>query len=152
MFGNGRLPIIERGDAPGVTESNVKGEAYESPPKTSQEILSEVGQLKGKTKAEIQQMLTEQGFTKVESYGGEGEVWTKPGSDGNTTAVRIDPPKVKTPPQGHADEVPHVHKEVVPSDKVIDGNYRPRDAQTYNDNGNPTSRNDWQSNHIVIKP
>jgi len=97
-------------------------------------------------------MLTEQGFTKVDSFGGDGEIWTKPGSDGNTTSVRIDPPKVRTQPEGKADEVAHAHKEIVPTDKVTNGNYKPKHAQTYDDLGSPTSKNDWDANHIPIQP
>ena len=51
-----------------------------------------------------------------------------------------------------ADEVAHAHKEIVPTDKVTNGNYKPKHAQTYDDLGSPTSKNDWDANHIPIQP
>jgi hypothetical protein len=34
---------------------------------------------------------------------------------------------------GPFDPVEHAHKEIVPTSKVIDGNYHPRDATTFDD-------------------
>jgi hypothetical protein len=45
----------------------------------------------------------------------------------------------RTPPKGFADEVAHVHKEIVPTDKVSNGNYAPSAATKLNDAGVPTS-------------
>jgi len=109
-------------------------------------ILDDVGPLKGKKKADIQQTLKKQGFSKTDAKNG-GEVWTKAGSDGNTAAVRLDPASGKA---GFADNVPHAHKEIVPSNKVVDGNYYPNKAKTFDDLGNQTSKTDWDANHIPI--
>ena len=94
------------------------------------------------------QNIKKQGYTKVEGRGG-GEVWTKSCNDGTTASVRIDPVKVRTPPRGYADEIPHVHKETVPTERVTDGNYSARDATTYDDSGNQSTIK--QDIHIPIE-
>ena len=53
--------------------------------------------------------------------------------DGNTAVVRIDPAMVRARPRGFADEVPHIHKEIVPTSKVTSGNYAPADATKLDD-------------------
>jgi hypothetical protein len=103
----------------------------------SQEIQA-VGQLQGKSGAEIAAKLTSEGYTPVRANNG-GTIWTKTGSDGNTAAIRVDPPMVRPSPRGFADEVPHVHKEIVPTDQVVNGNYPPRSATTLNDSGLPST-------------
>ena len=57
-----------------------------------------------------------------------GTVWTKALSDGNTAAVRIDPAVTRPNPRGWADEVPHVHKEIVPTSEIQNGNYKPSNS------------------------
>ena len=58
--------------------------------------------------------------------------------DGNTAVVRVDPAMVKPKPRGFADEVPHVHKEIVPTNRVTNGNFARRDATTLDDAGVPS--------------
>lgn len=118
------------------------------PPKAStrtaaQEIM-DLGQLKGKSAAEIQAKLIEAGYSPVKAKNG-GIIWTKSGVDGNTAAVRIDPANLKNI-KGYADEVPHVHKEVVPTAKVSNGNYPQKAATTLDDSGNVTT--DKKQSHI----
>lgn len=100
--------------------------------------------MQGKTKVEIETELQNRGYTSVPGKGG-GTVWTKPGSDGTTTAVRIDPPKPPTS-KNYADEVPHVHKETVPTSQVVNGNYKNKKVTTYDDAGNPSK--DPRATHI----
>jgi hypothetical protein len=102
----------------------------------AQTELRDVGTLQGKTRAEIENMLQQRGYTAVENNAKNGWVWTKNHPDGTTSAVRIDPPKVRNPPLGRADEVAHAHKEIVPSAKVVNGNYDPPFATTLDDLGN----------------
>jgi hypothetical protein len=75
-----------------------------------------------------------------------GSIWTKASADGNTAAVRIDPAMVRSTPKGFADEVPHVHKEIVPTSRMSGGNYAPADATKLNDAGHPTT--DPRQSHI----
>jgi hypothetical protein len=103
----------------------------------SQEING-LGQLQGKSKVDIEAQLTAQGYSSVPANNG-GTIWTKAGADGNTAAVRIDPAMVRANPKGFADEVSHVHKEIVPSSAVSNGNYPPSAATTLDDFGNPTT-------------
>ena len=72
---------------------------------------------------------------------------TKAGSDGKTASVRLDPATGKV---GFSDNVPHAHKEIVPTNKVTDGNYYPNKAKTFDDLGNQTSKTDFDANHILI--
>jgi hypothetical protein len=82
-------------------------------------------------------MLQQRGYTAVPNRANDGgKVWTKSFADGSTAAVRIDPAKLRNPPLGWADEVAHAHKEIVPSAKVVNGNYRERFATTLDDLGN----------------
>ena len=64
-----------------------------------------------------------------------------------TVVVRLDS---ASRTEGFADNIPHAYKEIVPSDKVNNGNYKPKHAQTFNDSGNQTSKSDWEANHIPI--
>ncbi len=80
--------------------------------------------LKGRTVSEIESMLVQRGYTSVAADSG-GTVWTKAIPDGYTAAVRIDPAVVRPDPKGWADEVPHAHREIVPTAKVRNGNYMP---------------------------
>ncbi|MFM7136009.1 MAG: hypothetical protein ACKO1M_02925, partial [Planctomycetota bacterium] len=102
----------------------------------AQTELRDVGTLQGKTRAEIESMLQQRGYTAVDNNAKNGWVWTKSHPDGTTSAVRIDPAKLRNPPLGWADEVAHVHKEIVPSAKVVNGNYEPPFATTLDDLGN----------------
>jgi hypothetical protein len=118
----------------------------EQPGDRATDQIKELGPLEGKSKAEIEAQLKERDYTGV-SAENKGVVWTKPGSDGYTSAVRIDPPNENSP-EGYADARHHIHKETVLTAKVKDGNYSYLDRQTYDDSGNPTRRDDYHSNHI----
>jgi hypothetical protein len=59
--------------------------------------------------------------------------------DSNTMSVRLDPAMVRARPRGFADEVPHAHKEIVPTTDVTSGNYAPNAAIKYNDMGLPST-------------
>ena len=107
-------------------------------PQTAQDEINSLGELEGKTEAEIEAKLKEKGYTSVTGNNG-GKIWTKPTADGNTSVVRIDPAKIRNPPKGFADETPHIHKEIVPTNKVTNGNYKPSDAIKLNDKGQPSS-------------
>lgn len=67
-------------------------------------------------------------------------------NDGTAVAIRVDPPMVRANPKGFADEVPHVHKETVPTNKITNGDYSPSDATKFNDLGVPS--NDPRQTHI----
>lgn len=114
--------------------------------KSGLDELQSLPALSGKTKAEIEAELIARGYTSTPAHSG-GTVWTKPGNDGITSAVRIDPAVIKKKPKGWADEVPHVHKETVPTSKVdASGNYGWQDATTHNDAGFPST--DKRDTHI----
>jgi ABC-type nitrate/sulfonate/bicarbonate transport system substrate-binding protein len=104
----------------------------------AQAELRDVGTLQGKTRAEIENMLQQRGYTAVENNAKNGWVWTKSHPDGSTAAVRIDPGNINLP-QGYAGRVAHAHKEIVPSAKVVNGNYDPRFATKLDDLGNQSS-------------
>jgi hypothetical protein len=71
----------------------------------AQAELRDVGTLQGKTRAEIENMLQQRGYTAVPNRGNNGgKVWTKSFADGSTAAVRIDPAKLRNPPLGRADD------------------------------------------------
>jgi hypothetical protein len=106
--------------------------------KSAESEIKSLGSLQGKSAAQIDVQLRRAGYTPTPANNG-GTIWTKVASDGNTAAVRVDPPMVRTPPKGFADEVAHVHKEIVPTDKVSNGNYAPSAATKLNDAGVPTS-------------
>ena len=89
---------------------------------SASEELKNIGNIAGKSKAEIENSLKQQGFNEVSARSG-GSVWTKAMPDGNTAAVRIDPPTYRNPAKGYADEVPHAHKEIVSTSSVQNGNY-----------------------------
>jgi hypothetical protein len=111
--------------------------------------LSALPNLAGKTPAEIKSMLRAQGYTSVTANNG-GTVWTKALPDGNTAAVRIDPATVRTTPKGFADEVPHAHKEIVPTTNVTNGNYKPGKAVTTLDDSCCATKNPADT-HIPTK-
>jgi len=107
--------------------------------------IQAVGRLAGKSASEISDLLTQRGYKWTQGSNG-GTVWTKSLPDGNTIAIRIDPPKARPQLLGYADEVPHVHKEMVPTQKVIGGNYLPKHAKGLDDDGMPS--NDPRATHI----
>ena len=109
-------------------------------------ILDNVGLLAGKKKSDIQTILRNQGFSKT-TAGNGGDIWTKAGSDQKTVAIRLDPASGNI---GFADDQLHAHKEIIPTNKVVNGNYPNGKAKTYNDLGIQTSKTDWDSNHISI--
>ena len=79
-----------------------------------------------------------------------GDVWTKSMPKGQTAAVRVDPAVVRNPPRGFADEVPHAHKEIVPTSEVgRRGNYDGSRATTLDDTAVKT--NDPARTHIPIQ-
>lgn len=84
-----------------------------------------------------------------------GDVWTKDLGDGNTLAVRLDPPNPRATLKGgepRADQVPHAHKELIPTSEVVNGNYSSQapGKTTLNDLGQPST--DPTETHIPIKP
>lgn len=89
--------------------------------------------------------MTALSFSQITGNNG-GTIWTKTAADGNTAAVRVDPPMVRQNPKGFADEVPHVHKEIVPTKDVSNGNYPPSAATKLNDSSNSSS--DPRQTHI----
>lgn len=105
---------------------------------TAAEELSTLPQFAGKSKAEIERSLRRRGYSSVPAHSG-GKVWTKGMPDGSTVAVRVDPPMVRTPPKGFADEVAHAHKEVVPTSAVTGGNYPASAASKFGDTGLPST-------------
>ena len=116
---------------------------------TASEELGSLGKLNSMSKAEIQKTLSERGYTSVPAKGG-GEVWTKNLPDGNTAAVRVDPAMQRVKPKGFADEVPHAHKEIVPTSSVDGGNYKPSEVSSrLDDLGNPSTNKADQ--HIPIE-
>jgi hypothetical protein len=113
----------------------------------AQTELRDVGTLQGKTRAEIENMLQQRGYTAVPNTANNGgKVWTKSLADGSTAAVRIDPGNI-TLPQGYAGRVAHAHKEIVPSANVVNGDYRGR-ATKLDDLGNPSTIH--SATHIPI--
>lgn len=114
---------------------------------TGKDIIDSIGPLNGRSKTDIEADLVNAGFSSTPANGG-GTVWTKAGSDGTTAAIRIDPAKVRTPAKGFADEVPHAHKEIVPTSQVTSGNYHPSAATTLDDAGNVTLNR--RDTHIPI--
>jgi hypothetical protein len=133
------------GTKPSPKESTTPAELPRSP-QTGLDELKSLPPMLGKTKAEIEAELTARGYTSTPANSG-GTVWTKPGIDGTTSGVRIDPAKIRTRPRGYADEVPHVHKETVPTSSVdASGNYLMKDATTHDDAGNPNA--DKRDTHI----
>ena len=110
--------------------------------------------------SEIRKILRNRGYTMVGSRNNAsgsnraGQVWTKSLPDGNTAAVRIDPAESRSPPLGRADEVPHAHKEIVPTSSVSSGNYGPpriSGSTLCDDTGNMAMPNDFKGMHIEIK-
>jgi type II secretory pathway pseudopilin PulG len=93
------------------------------------EILDKLGPLEGLTPEEIKAKLKEQGFSGPAASDGSSQVYTKDAGNGRTIGVRLDPATPTGPdtareiPQGKADEIPHSHKESVPTSEVKDGNY-----------------------------
>jgi len=125
-----------------------KDKKEKTPEEKAQE---ELGELKGKSKSEIRQKLKELGYKPVESFNKKGEVWTKDLGNGKTQGVRIDPPVKRLVPRGWGDEVDHVQKELVPTDRISKGNYQPEDVlKRLNDKGMESL--DKRELHIPIKP
>jgi hypothetical protein len=103
----------------------------------------------GKTTSQIESELITQGFKSTPANNG-GSVWTKDLPDGNTAAIRLDPPTIRSPSKGFADEVPHAHKEIVPTNAVTNGNYSPGKTVTTLDD-NCCSTTNPRDTHIPIK-
>jgi len=117
-----------------------------------EKALSELGSFKGKTRKEIRKKLKDQGYVKQKNG-----VYTKDLGDGTSVGVRMDPGVNKagnpldkggyasqrgTSGSLHADSVPHVHKEIVPTSDVASGKYMKPGyggATKLNDNGFPSS-------------
>ncbi len=113
----------------------------------AQAELRDVGTLQGKTRAEIENMLQQRGYTAVPNRANDGgKVWTKSFADGSTAVVRTDPGNINLP-QGYAGRVAHAHKEIVPSANVVNGDYRGR-ATKLDDLGNPSTIH--SATHIPI--
>ena len=118
-------------------------------PGTALDELITLPNLTGKASAEIESTLRAQGYTSVPANNG-GTVWTKALPDGNTAAVRIDPATVRVSPRDFADEVPHAHKEIVPTAEVTNGNYKPGKTVTTLDDSCCATTNPAKT-HIPIK-
>ena len=110
--------------------------------------------------SEIRKILRNRGYTMVGSKKNPsglniaGQVWTKKMPDGNTASVRIDPAEIRNPPRGNADEVPHAHKEIVPTSNVLNGNYDHPNVSgsiACDDKGNIAAKGDHKAKHIEIK-
>ena len=116
--------------------------AKAAPPVSDEEqaALAALGPLEGKTKSEIEATLAEQGYTSVKANSG-GKVYTKDLGNDKTMAVRLDPAMNRQPPKGFADEVPHAHKESLPTSAVSAGNYSPGAAglTKFDDAGQPAT-------------
>ena len=121
--------------------------------RTVEEELMVLGPLSGRRRRDIEKRLRQRGYTAVEARSG-GKVWTKNMEDGNTVGVRIDPAVQREVSLGQSDEVPHAHKEKIPTDKIRNGNYRDRHAERFDDHGviiNTNSDEDIRRAHIPIK-
>jgi hypothetical protein len=114
-----------------------------------QKALDELGEVRGKKESEIEQKLKDQGYEGPAEGDNGGKIYTKDLGNGKTVAVRLDPPSTKTS-KGFADEVPHAHKETLPTSEVSDGNYshRANGKMTFDDAGRPS--NDPRAIHIEI--
>lgn len=110
--------------------------------------LKQLGPLKDRHQAHIEKDLAERGYSPTKANSG-GSVWTKPGADGHTASVRLDPAVERTPPKGWADEAAHAHKETVPTGSVSQGNYHPSQATKLNDAAEPALST--AEAHIPIK-
>lgn len=116
--------------------------------RNAQQELRALGPLEGRTAADIERELTDRGFRATPARGG-GTVWTKEMPKGQTAAVRIDPATSRTPLRGFADEVPHAHKEIVPTSAVSKrGNYDPSRSLSLDDAASKTA--DPTRTHIPI--
>jgi hypothetical protein len=120
------------------------------------EALDKLGPLEGLSAEEIESKLKEQGFSGPVSAKSGGKVFVKDVGNGRTIGVRLDPAQPTGPgtkrltPKGWADEIPHSHKESVPTSEVKDGNYEPTapDKLTLDDSGNPSA--DKKATHIPM--
>jgi RHS repeat-associated protein len=98
-------------------------------PQNARQELRQLGPLSGRSKDVIEKDLKRRGYRSCPSESG-GNVWTKPMPKGQTAVVRLDPAEKRIPPKGWADEVPHAHKEIIPSGKTAyNGNYDPKDPK-----------------------
>jgi len=115
--------------------------------KNAQQELRAIGPLKGRSAADIERDLRKRGFKSTPAKSG-GTVWTKPMPKGQTAVVRIDPAMPSTPKK-FADEVPHAHKEIVPTSAVNQrGNFDQSRATKLDDAGAKTT--DPTRTHIPI--
>jgi hypothetical protein len=112
--------------------------------------LADLGALQGKTATEIEADVTKQGYSGVTANSG-GKVFTKDVGNGRTMSVRVDPPTIRNPPKGFADEVAHCHKESVPTSAITNGNYPPSTPNQlkFDDMGRVST--DVRAVHIPIK-
>lgn len=116
-----------------------------------QKALEKLTEFNGKTEAEIEAKLQELGYDGPVTANSGGKVYTKDLGNGRTIGVRLDPPQVRVEPKGWADELPHAHKESVPTTAVQDGNYsyRTPNKLTFDDRGKIS--NSAADIHIPIK-
>jgi RHS repeat-associated protein len=129
-------------------------------PRTAAAEMKNLPQFCNERPCDIRKVLSGRGYSMVganknpSGLNSSGQVWTKSMSDGNTAAVRLDPATSRLPPLGRADEVPHAHKEIVPTSNVINGNYGPpKIAGTIecDDLGEVAASGDYFAKHIPIK-
>lgn len=103
------------------------------------ELHQKIGPISGKPSAVVEQQLVDSGFIPVSAKSG-GKVYTQSAADGNTASVRVDPANPRAKP-GFADAKPHYHKEIVPSEKVTNGNYENGSHVTKLDDAGKASTN-----------
>jgi RHS repeat-associated protein len=142
----GKKAVPVRNNSSGANPEPAKKKPLTPAIKSALEEIVDIGPVRGLSKATIESKLRAAGFTSTQARSG-GTVWTKSAGDGNTAVVRIDPPMVRAKPRGYADEVSHVHKEIVPTQNVRNGNYDNNPSVVkLDDLGNPST--DQISTHI----
>jgi hypothetical protein len=131
-----------------MVASSGGGGGNNSTPEETEE-LKKIGSLSGKDQKNIEADLVSRGYNSATAHSG-GKVLTKDLGNGRTMAVRLDPPTVRNPPKGFADEVPHAHKESIPTSTVQNGNYpNGPHVRKFDDAGNTSS--DPTAVHIPTK-
>jgi RHS repeat-associated protein len=126
-----------------MMEELARQEAARAALSPEKRAIHDLGPLKGKTRKEIKSLLREQGYKGPKNTDNGGQIYVKDCGNGQSAAVRVDPPARTYPRQrGYADEVAHAHKETVPTSKVEDGSYFEPNASNvtrYNDAGQPST-------------
>jgi len=117
-----------------------------------QQALDKIGPLEGKSRQEIGEQLKPDYGEPVEGDNG-GDIYIKDLGNGRSVRVRVDPAKVRNPPEGKADDVPHAHKETVDTgtdkDKEETASKDAKNEIKFDDTGCPST--DWKDTHTPIK-